>query len=284
MLHTLVCALAATLATHPSDDDSTTEPSTPFLEVAFAAADGLEITADLYRPSRPAGERAAPSSGDERSTPFIVLCHQAGSSRGEYRSIAPRLNDLGFHCLAIDQRSGAEIAGVPNETARRAEAAGQRPTYVDAEQDVLAALRFARESYGAGPLLVLGSSYSSALALRIAGEHAGIVDGVLAFAPGEYFLRLGKPEGWIASSAAKVAVPCFIASAKHEHQRWRAIFAALPDDSKVFFLPESEGEHGARALWPNSDASEAYWRATASFLERFGVAEEPVERAARLGG
>ncbi|MCG8561142.1 MAG: hypothetical protein MI824_15195, partial [Hyphomicrobiales bacterium] len=42
--------------------------------VTFEAEDGLQIKGDVYRP-------AAPSSTT------IVLFHQAGSSRGEYRDI-----------------------------------------------------------------------------------------------------------------------------------------------------------------------------------------------------
>ncbi|MGI9480277.1 MAG: hypothetical protein ACR2PI_26540, partial [Hyphomicrobiaceae bacterium] len=59
----------------------------------LAAADGLKVTADVYR------------AVDTPDATWIVLAHQAGSSRGEYRTIAPRLNKLGFNAIAIDQRS-----------------------------------------------------------------------------------------------------------------------------------------------------------------------------------
>ncbi|MGI9261835.1 MAG: hypothetical protein ACR2QR_07355, partial [Woeseiaceae bacterium] len=59
----------------------------------LAAADGLKVTADVYR------------AIDTPDATWIVLAHQAGSSRGEYRTIAPRLNKLGFNAIAIDQRS-----------------------------------------------------------------------------------------------------------------------------------------------------------------------------------
>ena len=66
------------------------------------------MVADLYRQSLGA------------DAPLIVLCHQAGGSRGEYREIAPRLNKLGYQCLAIDQRAGGQVKGVVNETYRAA--------------------------------------------------------------------------------------------------------------------------------------------------------------------
>ena len=65
--------------------------------VEFPAGDGLPITADLYQGA----------SGPQ--VPMIVLCHQAGWSRGAYRETAPRLVAIGFNCLAIDQGSSQEL-------------------------------------------------------------------------------------------------------------------------------------------------------------------------------
>jgi hypothetical protein len=48
--------------------------------VTFPASDGVTVTADLANPG---------------GKPLLVLFHMAGSSRGEYRDIAPRLNALG---------------------------------------------------------------------------------------------------------------------------------------------------------------------------------------------
>ncbi|MGY8687411.1 MAG: hypothetical protein ACKVHP_06705, partial [Verrucomicrobiales bacterium] len=89
--------------------------SAQFEIVSFDSQDGLEVTADLFM------------AHENPETPFILLFHQAGFSRGEYREIAPRLNQLGFNCMAIDQRSGNAANGVTNETAQRAKAAG-KPT------------------------------------------------------------------------------------------------------------------------------------------------------------
>ncbi len=67
--------------------------------IHLKSADGLLITADSYLPH------------DTNTAPLIVLFHQAGSSRGEYSEIAPRLNELGFNCIAVDQRSGEYSRG-----------------------------------------------------------------------------------------------------------------------------------------------------------------------------
>ncbi|MDF1838961.1 MAG: hypothetical protein P1V35_13905, partial [Planctomycetota bacterium] len=129
-----------------------------FTPLIFPSKDGLALRADLYAPHK------------DPKTPFIVLFHQAGWSRGEYEAIAPRLNRLGFNCMAVDQRSGGEVNGVENETAKRAKASKLPTEYVDAKQDLESALLYARKQLTTGPVLAWGSSYSASLVLQIAGE------------------------------------------------------------------------------------------------------------------
>lgn len=241
----------------PASSDADTQSESDFKTISFESADGLEITADLYW------------KHDDKSKPFIVLCHQARWSRGEYREIAPQLNALGFNCLAIDQRSGGAVNGVENESTKAAKAAGKSTEYVDAEQDMIAALKLVHKQYATGKVLLWGSSYSSALALRIAGSQPDLVDGVLAFAPGEYFARAGKSKTWIAESAKNIADPVFITSAKDEYANWKAIFAAVPVDAKTKFVPKTKGNHGSRALWVQFDDSQDYWVAVKAFLAQF---------------
>ncbi|MFT4637365.1 MAG: alpha-beta hydrolase superfamily lysophospholipase [Verrucomicrobiales bacterium] len=145
--------------------------SAQFEIVSFDSQDGLEVTADLFM------------AHENPETPFILLFHQAGFSRGEYREIAPRLNQLGFNCMAIDQRSGNAANGVTNETAQRAKAAGKPTGFTDAIPDMLAAIATAKENYGKGTVLGWGSSYSSALILKLAGDDPELVDGTLSFSP-----------------------------------------------------------------------------------------------------
>lgn len=223
-------------------------------EVAFESEDGLKVTADLY-------------ALEDESAPFIVLFHQAGWSRGEYREIAPRLNEMGFACLAVDQRSGGKTAGVKNETAARAKEEELATEYLDAIPDMRAAVAYVRKEHAEGQVLVWGSSYSAALVLRLAGTEEGFADGVLAFAPGEYFTRAGKSETFVREGAAKVQVPVFITSARKEKPYWKGIFDAIPHDRASAFLPETEGNHGSRALWEEFDDSEDYWDAVTKFLD-----------------
>lgn len=235
--------------------------------ISFPSEDGLACTADLYL------------AKEDRTTPFIVLFHQATYSRGEYRDIAPRLNQLGFNCMAVDARSGSRVKGVQNETALAARAAGKPAAkYLDALPDLRAALRYAREHHAGGKLIAWGSSYSSSLCLFIAGAHPDLVDGVLAFSPGEFFTP-EKPRTWIAEAAARISnIPVFITSGPSEGGQWEAIFEAIPSPGKRSYLPkEVAGLHGSSVLWSDLGNAEfsipnplapGYWTAVETFLSQ----------------
>ncbi|MBW6483717.1 MAG: lysophospholipase [Vicingaceae bacterium] len=233
--------------------------STTFLVIAqqkitFLAPDSVEITADLYV-----------SNPTENS--FIILFHQAGWSRGEYLEIAPKLNKLGFNCMAVDQRSGGKINNVINETHQRAEKQKLGTTYIDAEVDINSAIEYVKKQYPkAKKIIIWGSSYSSALVLKIAGDRNDI-DAVLSFAPGEYFENLGKPSDYVTQRAKNIKVPVFITSAKNEKPNWWSIFEIIPAKNKQYFLPETDGQHGSRALWEKFPEHQAYWKAVISFLQ-----------------
>ncbi len=224
--------------------------------VGFSAEDGLEITADLY-------------SDGNSSKPFIILFHQAGWSRGEYRETAPILNSMGFNCIAVDQRSGREVNGIVNETAKRAVAADKGTDYIDAYQDMVAALRYVKENgLAKGKLLVIGSSYSSALGFRLASEFHEDISALLSYAPGEYFEKSTGNPAYISEFAAKVKCPVFITSAASEKKYWEKIYEAVKTE-KSSYLPSTEGNHGSRALWKKFEDSDGYWVATRGFLKKF---------------
>lgn len=228
-----------------------------FQRVTFKSLDGVTMVADLYQRSLDAG------------APMIVLCHQAGWSRGEYRQIAPRLNKLGFQCLAIDQRSGGEVNGVTNETHREAVVQNKATDFVDAERDMIAAIKWSQKNYPKAKLILWGSSYSSSLALRIVGENPDLVSGVMAFSPGEYFGGEGRSDRWIEESTSKIKLPVFIASSKAEAPKWKGIFDAVPAQAKTSYVPDTNGNHGARALWPKFSDHAGYWAAVEQFLAQF---------------
>ncbi len=220
----------------------------------FASEDGLPITADLYLQHA-------------KDAPFIVLFHQAGWSRGEYQEIAPRLVELGFNCMAVDQRSGGAINGVVNRTKKAAVAKKLQTRYIDALPDMRAALHYLKTTYPKAKRIAWGSSYSSALVLVLAGQHPELVDAVLAFSPGEYFARYGKSKLFVTKEASAISVPVFITSAKSEASEWKEILAAIPSKRKTGFLPKTAGKHGSRALWSVQPDAVAYWDAVIPFLK-----------------
>ncbi len=218
------------------------------IQITFPSRDGLIITADKYLVS-------------ERS-PWILLCHQAGYSRGEYKETAVRLNQLGFNCLAIDQRSGSEVNAVKNETAALALKKGLATEYLDAEQDILAAIDYL---YGLAkrPIAVLGSSYSASLALKVAVKNSK-VKAVVSFSPGEYFgekLNLKKV-------IVQLLLPVFITSSKEESADAAELFKAIASKNKTQFVPAGTGIHGSKALWSSTDDHQEYWDALEKFLRQ----------------
>ena len=224
--------------------------------ITFPSKDSVIISADIY-------------IKHNLSAPLIVLFHQAGWSRGEYIEIAPKLNELGFNCIAIDQRSGDKVNDIVNETHNKAEVENKQTAYLDAYIDMDAALNYAKTNYSEGKILIWGSSYSAALVVKLASEKKNLIDGVLAFSPGEYFVRFGKSKTYISDYAKNITAPIFITSAKTEKPNWENIFNSVSSENKHYFLPKTNGNHGSRALWSKFDDSNDYWNAVIPFLKKY---------------
>ena len=225
--------------------------------ILFPSEDKLSITADVY-----IAQKAT-------QTPLIVMFHQASWSRGEFNETALRFNKMGYNCLTVDLRSGHKVLGVINQTARRAKQEGKKTRFIDAYQDVRAALSHARRTYPNSKIIALGSSYSAGLLLKVAGEYPHLVDGVIAFSPAESFFKEGMPYNWVQDSAKKIKVPVFFTSARNERFRWKGIYDAIDTNSKLSYIPAAKGKHGARALWSKFEESEGYWQVIETFLKSF---------------
>ena len=214
-------------------------------QVNFPSLDGIEITADLYQRS-------------ERS-PFVILCHQARYSRGEYIETAPKLNEMGFSCLAVDLRSGDEVNGITNRTHQVAMKKGKPVNYVDAEQDILAAINYISVMHQAPDIILVGSSYSASLVLKIAVEHER-VKAVAAFSPGEYFGSYMK----IKPSLKSLQKPTFVTSSKAESTKLKKFVDEVA--AAQIFVPQKMGAHGSKVLWSTHKDQEEYWLAFAEFM------------------
>lgn len=219
--------------------------------VNFKSADGLKVYADLY-------------SGNNKRGPLIILYHQAGFSRGEFRSIAPRLLDLGFNVLAVDLRSGDMLNQVTNLTKKEALKQGMSTSFEDVIPDLEASFDYAKNQIKSKKIIYWGSSYSASLGFYMASKNPKDYKALIAYSPGEYFKIENKN---ISEFAKDVKIPVYTASARNEESTWKPIFNSLKS-KKQFYLPsKTKGHHGTMALSSFYDDSEENWQAIIPFLK-----------------
>lgn len=216
--------------------------------VTFKSKDGLIITADLYTSST--------------QNPYIILLHQAGYSRGEYREISPKLANLGYNCLALDQRSGSEINFIKNETAIKAKEMNLPTSYLDVLNDIHAAIDFVKQKSNK-PIVLWGSSYSASLSLIVACEELK-VNALVVFSPGEYF----EPKNFIKSKISKISIPVLALSSRSEYAEMVDMLSVIPKSRLTTFQPSDEGKHGSKALWKSNPSSKEYWMAVTMFFSK----------------
>lgn len=220
----------------------------PQQTVNFPSKDGLDVTADLYLV--------------DLNKPYILLLHQAGYSRGEYREIAPRLTRLGYNCLAIDQRSGFEVNFIANETAKRAKEKNLPVDYIDALPDIEAAIDYIK-SRSDLPIVIWGSSYSASLALIETAKNLR-VKAAIAFSPGEYF----GEDDYIKSRISKISVPLLILSSREECAMVKEVCEPIKPNLKTFHCPSDIGKHGSKALWSSNPSNKDYWMSITMFFSK----------------
>lgn len=212
------------------------------VKVEFPSKDGLMITGNLYEV--------------DPSNPVILLCHSGGSNKYEYADIAPKLNAKEYNVLAIDQRSGAVFAGQPNETFERAQAKELDTEFVDAQQDIEAAINYLAKKYDK-KITLWGSSYSAALSLFIVqnDEH---LNGMILFSPGDY---LSGEKGTLKGKLSSIDIPFLMTSTKEEGKGISDVLlnGVTLFDSQTQHVPSFEGYHGSRALWEGQQGAEEYW-------------------------
>ncbi|MDD2196405.1 MAG: dienelactone hydrolase family protein [Bacteroidales bacterium] len=220
--------------------------------IRFTAEDGVEVTADHYVIST--------------QKPYLILLHQAGSSRGEYREIAPKLANLGFNCLSIDLRVGDEINFVKNQTAIDAISKGKSVSMVDARKDIKAAIEFvaARSQL---PIILLGSSYSASLGLMEATRNFK-VKAVVAFSPMEF----SDQDLSVKDSIHNIYVPILALSTKLEYPEMSNLLRDVRKKHLTLFKPSlGEGAHGAQTLWASNPNHKEYWMVLTQFFSQLNL-------------
>lgn len=214
--------------------------------ISFFSKDGILITADLYFVND--------------TLPYMILCHQAGSSRGEYLETASKFAKFGYNCIAIDMRSGGEMNTIINETAIHAKVKGRSATYLDAAQDITAAIDYAYD-LSKKKVVLVGSSYSASLVMRIAVDNND-VKAVIAFSPGEYF---GEKYS-LKDTLKTLTKPLFVTSSKPESEKVGELIKDISSKKKQQFTPSKTGAHGSKALWKETPNHQEYWLALMMFM------------------
>ncbi|MBI9054785.1 MAG: dienelactone hydrolase family protein [Bacteroidales bacterium] len=217
-------------------------------KVSFFADDGLKITADLYEVNP--------------DQPYVLLFHQAGYSRGEYREITSKLIKFGYNCLAVDLRSGGEINFIQNNTALMAIQQGFSTDYLSSKRDIQAAIKWVKERSDK-QVVLFGSSFSASLCLLTAMNNDDI-KAVIAFSPGEFF----GPEIKVQKEIENLVIPVFAASSSREIQYLDTILSFVPSSNKTIFAPKTGGEHGSKSLWKSNSNNQEYWLALTMFFSK----------------
>jgi alpha-beta hydrolase superfamily lysophospholipase len=227
--------------------------SDPSQEVTFRSAGGVVVYGDLY------------SAGEGKDAPIVLLFHQAGANaRAEYSTIVPRLYEKGYNVFAIDQRSGGERLGGRNRTVDKLRKKDY--DYCSAYPDLVGALRYVIKSGFTGPRFVWGSSYSAALVIRLAVEHAEDIDGVLAFSP-----AAGPAMGDCDPTdlIAQLTVPTLALrpASEMENESSRRQFEAFEENGQQTYVA-ANGVHGSSMLNPRrvEGGVEETWKVVLDFI------------------
>ncbi|HSY76835.1 MAG TPA: hypothetical protein VK890_08265 [Bacteroidia bacterium] len=217
-------------------------------KITFIAPDKLLVTADLYLVND--------------TLPYMVLCHDIKSSRGEYKDLAKRFNKLGYNCLAIDMRIGGTKNGVDNETTSLAKAKHITTKLLDSQVDITGAINYAYEK-SHKKVILIGSGFSASLVLYI-GSTNSKVSSVLAFSPSDYFAGLLDTK----TAFPKCPVPVFVASSRAEAAATKTYVSTIPSAKVTLFSPSTDGAHGTDALLNATPDHHDYWLSILMYIRQ----------------
>lgn len=216
--------------------------------VSFYSSDSLMVTADEYTVSE--------------ELPYILLFHEQGASRGEFRTIARRLCKMDYNCLAVDIRNGGSSGYVSNETAKRCRDIRCSTGAEDILLDMKAAIQYAFQKSDKGVIL-FGSGANGSLSLKLATESE-LVTAVVALSPGEYFL----PGLSISDTISDLQKPVFVTSSLTEYPYMEQLVSGMDGDYVTLFKPElGEGGRGAASLVSENEHNSEYWLALLLFFK-----------------
>ncbi|WP_250432620.1 alpha/beta hydrolase [Hanstruepera flava] len=221
-------------------------------EIHFYTADSIKVYADLYQ--------------QDSQGATILLFHQGGANvRSEYAPIIPRLLEEGYNILAVDQRVGGQLLGSYNRTV--ADIGINRYNYCDAYPDLEASVNYIKNNGFNGKLIAWGSSFSAALAIKLAHENPDSIDAVLAFSPASGEPLAGcNPNGLFETLKTPMLLLRPYDEAQIESVRNQI---ALADQFGHQTYVANNGRHGSSMLVEDRVQApvKANWKAVLRFLE-----------------
>lgn len=239
-----------------------------FESVERKMRDGIVMTADHYTVEL--YDEATEAEEVRRSWGIVIALHDARSSRGEFRQIGHRLNQLGLDVLAVDLRSGAKRGTVENGTYKSywesVGGRGKRPHPKEAYDDVVFAMEWVRQLHPTGPLIVFGSGSSADLALVYASREEDTIDALFCFSPGESL------RGWsVQEAAGKLRVPIYATCGPGKTELTRARTAiALVDKA---YLTSNFGDRCMRGVQALLRCGGGHWPKIREMLEELRNAD-----------
>jgi dienelactone hydrolase len=219
------------------------------------ADDGVTVTSDVYTPV-------------SARVGCVLLMHQSGGSRGEYRVIGPQLAAHGWLALAADLRFGRQdrSTGIPNETGQRVgtpaildrnDAEARRALVRASRADVEASLAHLTAA-GCRDVVLWGSSATTIQALQRAKDDPRIRAAIL-FSPGEY-LR-DDPEA-MRTIARQLRRPILVVHGREEAELALPVAEAIPAALRTVHASDL-GAHGSAILVEDGGA----WKPVRDFLD-----------------
>lgn len=237
----------------PAADTSDSEPGRIDTEISFTTEDSIKIYGNFIPLSK--------------GGTTLLLFHQGGSNaRAEYSTIIPRLVGQGFNVLTIDQRRGGQLYGQYNRTVAEFSLNGYG--YCDAFPDLEGALNYLETEGFDGKKILWGSSYSAALAVKLAHQQPEKVAAVLAFSPAS-----GGPMADCSPNDLfeTLNVPLLVLRPGNEAQieSVQAQLALAEEHGHQTFVAE-QGVHGSSMLVEGraKGGIEETWKVVMDFLEK----------------
>lgn len=145
--------------------------------IALKTSDNFEIIGDYY---------AVPA----KNAPAAVLLHMMPATKESWKIFAKKLNEAGFHCLAIDLRGHGQSQGGPNGFHGFSDEDHQASI-----RDVESAVDyFVRRGIALEKISIIGASIGANLALRFQTRHSEIKSSIL-LSPGLDYRGIGAEKG-----------------------------------------------------------------------------------------